>query len=308
MVLTALVGLLVGIGVMFVALRDDEEAPSAFDGPPSVTEIDRPAASTGEEPTGAEILQRADAATSTPAADPAVEPASPEAALDAFLAAEIADRSDVSFALLDGATQRRLGSVAAWRETRSDRLVPQRFTRTATKRNPAGAVEVSVTSIRRPEITPFRGLVAEESTDVFIVERPAGSGWRVQGGRPASSEPRLPTDDVAVAAAQSWVDGAARCDPAITGLQLEAQLIGPAALGTLPCRTKGTWRAGTAVPASDVPDVTAFVAAYGPSVGRWARGVEVAAAGGSPRLTVVLGPVGRDWRVLGLTSSGAGSP
>ena len=300
--LSVTIGLLVGLGVTYVALRDDAGA-SAFDGPPSVAAIERPAgsAASGVDDSGEAILARAAAAESTPPATPAVEPRTAQAALARFLEAETADRADESFALLAPDAQRRYGSVAAWRQSRAERVVAATFTITG-ERATADGTEVTVQARRTPSITPFRGLVPAESTEQWLVQRPAGSVWRVARPTPLRSEPLLPNDAGAVTTAQRWVDGAARCDAAITDLQLERALLGAADRADLACRTKGAWRAvdGEVVPAAELADATSFVAAYGPSVGRWARAVPV--SNGTERFLVVLGPVGQDWRVMGLAS------
>jgi hypothetical protein len=313
--LTVVVGLLVGIGVTFLALRDDGgEDGVAFDsGPPSVDRFDLPSPSTGEALTGQDILERARAQQQAPiGAAPATEPATARAALDAFLAAEADDRSVDAFALLDPDAQRRVGSPVAWRQAAAERPAPtRRATVTAERRTappPSETVEITVRIERTPEITPFRGLVPAEATEVWTIRRQEGTGWRVVDGRPSSSEPVLPADAAAVEAARRWVDAASRCGDgtdATGALQLTGPLLGQAALAPLVCERAAegaAWTtAASAVRLADLPDVTAFVAAFGPGVGRWARGVEVTS--GNERFTVVLGPLGREWRVMGLSSA-----
>jgi hypothetical protein len=300
--LMAVIGVTVGVAVSYIALRP-EPAPSVFGGPPSVQRYDRPARPTGTE--GIELP----VAFEPPR--PATEPPSARAALTQFLDAEVADlagqspeRGAESFALLDPETQRDLGSVAAWRLSRAERVVPAHFTIDDERRAAGGGVELTVTASRPPSITPFRGLVAAETTEVWSVA-PAGEGtksWRVQHGRPLSVVPHLPADAVAVSAAQRWVDGATRCDRAVIGLQLTKDLLGSPELAQTACDAKGTWTASRVVPVGELADVTPFVAAYGSGVGRWGRGVEVAA--GARRFIVVVGPLGSDWRVMGLLPSG----
>ncbi|HUP86084.1 MAG TPA: hypothetical protein VM143_10500 [Acidimicrobiales bacterium] len=291
------IGATVGLGVAYVAFRPDR-APSVFGGPPSVERYDRPAASTGNE--GIQL----------PAAfepmSPTTEPPSARAALSRFLEAEIADlsgespdRSQESFALLDADTQRELGSVAAWRLTRAERVVPARFS-IVDERRVDRRIELTISAARAPSITPFRGLVAAETTEVWDVA-PVGEGtprWRVSGGRPRAVAPRLPPDALAVDAVQRWVTGAAQCDRSIVQVQLGTDLLGSPQLAQLVCDSKGTWRADRAQPVGDLDAITPFVAAYGSDVGRWGRGVTV--GNGRQRLVVVVGPVGQDWRVMGL--------
>lgn len=304
--LMAVTGLLLGLGITFLALHDEDAGPSVFGGPASVATIERPAGGAHDLGiTGAAILQRAQQPAVIPTPDH--EPANAAEALQAFLDAEAADHSEVSYALLDPAAQKRSGSIAAWRQTRAERVVP-RTASVVSQRNAAGAAEVTIRAVRTPEITPFRGFVPAVATETWRVQRTA-SGWRVLDGRPTAMEAELAPDAAAVAVAQRWIDGASRCDKSVAGLQLVPQLLGKPELADAACKAgrDATWRAeGAARPAADLPDLTPFVAAYGPSVGRWARGVVVhsdAATTGSSEFTVLLGPLGQEWRVLGLTSA-----
>lgn len=301
--LTIAVGLLVGTGVTYVALRSDRPSPgSPFDGAPSVQTIDRPAgAPTGPPPSADELLAQATLAVSTVAV-PTEEAPSARIALTRFLEAEAEDRSDVSFALLGADVQRGFGSSAAWRQSRSDRVIPSSFVVTGERSLSDGRVEITIRAERTPSITPFRGLVPARSTERWILERNPEGGWRLALGTAASAEPRLPADDAARVVAEQWVALAAACDvsPARRDLQLAPDLLGGIDLSGLACETGGSWSTtAPAVPVAELPDVTTFVAAFGPSVGRWGRGVAV--SNGSQRMTVVLGPLGEAWRVMGLT-------
>ena len=305
-VLTVVAGLLVGVGVTFVALRDDTDDGVAFDsGPPSVASFDPPSPSTGASLTGQEILDRAEQDQQVAVlAAPAVEPTDPAAAFRAFADAEADGRTDESFALLDAATQRRFAAPAAWRQAAGDRPAPTRTTLTDVVRSTPDTVELTVRVERTPEISPFRGLVAAEAIEVWVVRRDvaAGGGWRVADGGATASEPILPPDAGAVEVARRWVEATARCGDAAGAHQLPGPLLGQVALAPLVCERGGDWSTtSAAIRAADLPDVTAFVAAFGPGVGRWGRGVQVAS--GDERFTVVLGPVGREWRVMGLTSA-----
>lgn len=301
-VLTATIGLLVGLGVTYIALNDGDGADSRFDGPPSVQTIERPAgAATDAGITGAGILEQARQPATFAA--PEREPTSARTALQQFLEAEATDRSDASFALLAPDAQRGFGSVAAWRQTRAERVIPRSATVTTERPAGAGATDVTVVASRIPEITPFRGFVPATATEVWRVRR-TDVGWRVAGGRARTSEPELAPDALAVDTTRRWVEGARRCEEAVTELQLAPQLLGKPELADALCTADAdaAWSAEQVVrPAADLPDLTSFVAAYGPSVGRWARGVVVRSDGNE--FTVVLGPLGQEWRVMGLTSA-----
>lgn len=301
LVLMATVGLIAGIGVSYVALRPDPGI-SVFSGPPSVQEVARPAGLRGDDG-----LALPAPFTPTP---PAREPASARAALLAFLDAEIADRdatmparSADSFALLDVDTQRRVGSVAAWRQTRAARLVPAEADITAERAVDAG-VELTVATTRPPSLTPFRGLVAARTTEVWRVER-SEVGWRVVRGRPISIEPQLPPDGAALVSAQRWIDAASSCDAAAArSRQLDELLLGAASLSAEACAAGAGWRAVDLVAVDGLADITALVSAYGSGVVDWARAVTVTKA--EQQIVVVLGPVGDDWRVMGLLPSAGG--
>ena len=301
--LTVAVGLLVGIGVTYVALRPDPSSATSTDGAPSVQTIDRPARPTAEAAPSAEAILAEAAAAASTVAVPVQEPASARAALTQFLEAERADRSDESFALLSADVQRSYGSIAAWRQSRSDRAIPATFAITGERRLSDARTEVIVAAGRAPSITPFRGFVPAQSTERWILTRSAETGWRLLRPTAAASEPQLPPDAAARAAADRWVALAAACEdgPPLFELQLAPDLLGATDLSGLACEAGGTWStAEAALPVAELPDVTAFVAAFGPSVGRWGRAVAV--TNGDQRMTVVLGPIGEAWRVLGLTT------
>ena len=299
--LTVVIGLLVGIGVTYVALRPDAEA--TVENPPSVQAIDRPAGAAPQDAPSADSILAIASRAASAVAVPASEPPTARAALLRFLEAELADRSDESFALLSPPTQRRYSSVAAWRQSRSDRTIPASFVVIGERTLGDGRVELTVRAERTPSITPFRGLVPARSVERWITERADGLGWRLRSATATAAEPELPSDADARAVAQQWVDRASACDDAgAAPRQLAKDLLGANDLSGLACEAGGTWSTtAAAAPVGELSDVTAFVAAFGPSVGRWGRAVPV--SNGTERMTVVLGPLGEDWRVMGLTSA-----
>jgi hypothetical protein len=108
----------------------------------------------------------------------------------------------------------------------------------------------------------------------------------------------LPGDGRAPEAVTAWVDRLLGCDRAgAGGLQAVAELYGPADLPELPCRTRGRWTVAAPEPFDAAVEPEAYVAAFGPEVGAWARLVPVQGPGA--RFSVVVGPVGDAWRVLG---------
>ena len=284
-------GLLAGFGLAYLVFREPE-GPSLFAGEPSITEFDLPAAGGG-------------AATTPDTAPPVVvdEPVSARAALEQFLTAEVARSYDVSFALLDRKTRETDGPVAAWQNGRANRLVPETFKILSEKPGDEG-VEVTITATRTPSISVQTGLVPSKSTEIWRVVD--DGGWRVVRGRPTDVQPVLPSDDQASALAAAWLERTAECDvDGAVALQLSANLLGSPALRDNTCKTKGTWTAGKAFPVSELPNSTVLVSAYGPGVGRWARAVPVTGAG---RYTIVLAPLGDEWRVMGVLPQGSPRP
>ena len=290
--LLVVIGLILGFGVAYLAFREPT-GPSNFDGAPSITEFDLPA----PLPTAG----AADATIPTPVV--VSEPATPRAALEQFLNAEIARTPDASFALLDGPTRQTNGTVAAWQSTRANRLLPEQFTVIGEKSTPVGT-DLTISATRTPAVTTVTGLVPAKSEETWRVVK--DGGWRVVGGRATDVRPILPSDALATSAAAAWLEKVASCDAeGALPLQLSANLSGAPGFRDVPCKAKGTWTAGKAFPVSELVNSTVFVSAYGSSVGRWARAVP---AVGNGRFTIVLAPLGDEWRVMGLVPQGTSSP
>lgn len=290
-VLVVVIGLLLGFAVAALVLR--EERPSNFSGPASVETIDLPAA-------GA-------TAAVAPVVGPAAidEPTSARAALERFLDAEIDRRSDVSFALLDADTAREFGTVAAWQSQRANRLLPEAFTVTSTTPTASG-VDVLVAATRTPGVNPLNGLVPARSDEVWRV-RNADGAWRVERGRPAEVRPMLPPAAAAVGVARTWLARSGACDAeGMAALQLPGAPLGAPGLAAEPCdRVESFSAASASVPLAELSNSTVFVSAFGPGVGRWARAVVV---DGEPRFTIVLAPLGDEWRVMGLVADASPRP
>jgi hypothetical protein len=108
----------------------------------------------------------------------------------------------------------------------------------------------------------------------------------------------LPGDDRAPQAVSAWVERLLDCDRAgAAGLQAGAELYGPADLAERPCAERGRWTVAAPEGFDAAVEPEAYVAAFGPEVGAWARLVPVQGPG--TRFSVVVGPLGDAWRVLG---------
>jgi hypothetical protein len=155
---------------------------------------------------------------------------------------------------------------------------------------------VTVTLSRPAAIDPFAGLVPARTVERWRASRQDGR-WRVAAD-PVSVRAELPGDDRAPEAVSAWVERLLGCDPrGAARLQAAAELYGPAGLAALPCRERGRWTVAAPEGFDAAVEPQPYLAAFGPEVGAWARLVPV--QGPRTRFSVVVGPVGDGWRVLG---------
>jgi hypothetical protein len=85
-------------------------------------------------------------------------------------------------------------------------------------------------------------------------------------------------------------------------LQVGSLLYGPIDLGAAPCAEKGDWKVWETTRFDDAPDTGTYVAAFGPGISSWGRLVPV--VGPQSSFFAAVGPVGDDWRVLGVLVDG----
>jgi len=284
------VGLAVGVGGIAYFSRDD--APSYHPGTPSVTAFAFATSVPPASPQPAEV-----------APVPAAEPADARGAVTAFLQPLAEGRFDLAFPLLDEASRRRYPTLAAWIRAQADRANPVTFEVGAVRPSPdrPGAFEVDVAATHHPSLDATRGLVPGRSTSVWLVRREADA-WRVSAD-PLTFRPVLPAEAAATSVVQGWVSLLAACDaPAAAKLQVTANLYGPAALVRAPCEARGTWTAGAPIGLDRTPDPRAFLAAFGPEVGTWARLVPVQGPGN--RFLAAVAPMGDGWQVMGVAVEG----
>lgn len=232
-----------------------------------------------------------------------VEPVTPRDAVTAFLAPLADGRPVDAYPLLDEAGRRRFPTVASWVRAQADRATPLTFTvgtsRPSAER--AGAFEVDLSATHTSSLDPVRGLVPARSTSVWLV-RLENDAWRVSVD-PLAFRPVLPGDASATAAVQGWVDLLAACDAtAAAALQVTPNLYGPSALARTPCEARGTWTAGEPTGLDRSPDPRAFLAAFGPEVGTWARLVPVRGPAGG--FLAAVAPMGDGWQVMGVAVDG----
>jgi hypothetical protein len=261
----------------------------------------------GSRPERAASVQRLDlpAATPVPAASPAagaaraaapVRAGSARAAVRRYLQAGAAGDLEVAYGLLDRADRRRYPSLARFTRAQADRAAVTAVRVGAERRVGPGRAEVTVTLAHPPAIDPFAGLVPARTVEVWSAGRQDGR-WRVAAD-PVSVRAQLPGDDRAPEAVTAWVRRLLACDrQGAAGLQAGAELYGPADLAEQPCRERGRWTVAAPEGFEAAVEPEAYVAAFGPEVGAWARLVPVQGPG--TRFSVVVGPVGDAWRVLG---------
>ncbi len=279
---------LVGVGVVGIAVGVG--ATLALHGPgggrgASVQRLDLPAA------TAPAASAREPAAARRP-----VPANSARAAVRRFLQAGATGHLDVAYGLLDRAGRTRFPSLARFTRAQADRAAVTAIRVGAERRVGDGRAEVTVTLAHPPAIDPFAGLVPGRTVEVWRASRRDGR-WRV-AAEPVSVRAELPGDDRAPEAVTAWVQRLLGCDrQGAAALQAGAELYGPADLAELPCRERGRWTVAGPQGFDAAVEPEAYVAAFGPEVGSWARLVPVQGPG--TRFSVVVGPLGDAWRVLG---------
>jgi hypothetical protein len=280
-------GIALGVGATLgLAAHGDRSRPAA-----SVRRLDLPAGGPAAGAAGGAVAGTGREAKVTP-----VRAGTARAAVRRFLQASADGDLAVAYGLLDRAGLRRYPTLARFTRAQADRAEITAVKVGRERRAGPGRAEVTVTLAHPAAIDPFTGLVPARTVEVWRASRQDGR-WRVAAD-PVSVRADLPGDDRAGAAVSAWVERLLGCDRAgAAGLQAGAELYGPADLPELPCRTRGRWTVAAPEPFDAAVEPQAYVAAFGPEVGAWARLVPVQGPG--TRFSVVVGPVGDAWRVLG---------
>ena len=289
--LVAGLGLAVGLGGAALVWRDGDGARPV----PSATRIELPAHA--EQPGPRPI-------TDEPAPTPAVEPTNARDALVAFLQAQVEARDGDAYALITTESRVRFPTLATWQSATVDRLVPLTFElgeERAADVDRGQAVDIELNARHTPALDTFSGLVPSRARETWRVWR-EDDHWRVDPD-PVKAIPVLPLDEAAQTIVRSWVERMQACDAdGARALQVSSLLYGPINLGSAPCKERGDWKVWETTRFDEAPDAGAYVAAFGPGISSWGRLVPV--EGPRSSFFAAVGPVGDDWRVIGVLIDG----
>lgn len=213
------------------------------------------------------------------------------AAVENFLAAEVANDLDASFALLSDQDRGDVPDAGAWVAAHADLLAPMTGYEVLGTEAGEGGVGVITAVEFEPSLDEVRGLVPGPATVSWLAVEDQG-GWRVslEG---SSVEWRYPPEAGVVPAAVEWLDSGAACaprsalPPGVTFLGTRRDLLDDlCSVGAGP---------GTGLQLEDSTVDDAVVAAFGPQARTWARVVTV---DGEVPAALVLAPLGGRWEVI----------
>lgn len=241
------------------------------------TETDIPVAQTG---------------TTLPLANYAPEFPEPVAVLEAFMQAEMAADFEKSFGFLSASDQEQASDAAEWTADHFMILPTIEGYQISSDSSDGIRSEVNVALALRSELDQLAGLTTAtaDSTWVLVDEQ---NVWRI-----ALTESTIVSvyldDETADQAVEMWAQQRQQCTPA---LQWDQTLVGFPSLADALCGANGSVEVGPVQALSDAAEAAAFLAAFGPEVGLWARVVEVKSPAA---LRVVVAPIGEQWLVIGV--------
>lgn len=284
--LLLVIALVLGLGAGFGAallLRDDGRSGAAEE--PTTTTVDL-----------GDVDPEATAALPDP--DPLLDPAEatdPETALRGFLAAEATGEWEASYAFLTAELREMVyTSPAAWVRAHADfpSVTAYRIDEVAVDED-AGRARITTLTGFEPVVDPVLGLVAARGRTEWLVESGEGGRWYVDASSTAN-RPLYPDAAGAADTARAWVDDRIACEDTT---DLEAGLIGTRSLAAALCEEAQDEPVaiGEVGVLADSARTAPLLSQFGPAVFGWGRTVDVDAA--TP-LTLVLGPLGEDWRVV----------
>lgn len=244
--------------------------------PGSPTAVLDPTATTGSTPQSAPSADRQGRA-------PAASAPTARAAVEAFLAAEVADDFDRSFSHLATSEQDAYAGPADWREAHGHMPDITGFRVVADD-------PVTTALTLRSVLDPVLGLVPARATVVWRVTG-GDDGWGVMYAE-SDFQALYPPEAGAADAAAAWARDRRACQPA------EPVLVGALSLADDLCGATGEIRVALPAHVTDDASAAALVDAFGPEALDWARVVRLR----SPTpMDVLLAPVADTWTVIGAT-------
>jgi uncharacterized membrane protein len=203
--------------------------------------------------------------------------------LDALISAD-ARRSFSSLAAQDRAT---LGPAAAWRDELAS--LPHYLTYRVTRvEGPMVRTEVTI----EPRLDEVVGYIPARAAVTWTTTAEDG-GYRVAFAS-TLTDPDLPSDAAARAAAEGWVAARERCQP---GNTYAGNLLGQPVLADALCHATGAYRAGAAGNLASFHNPALLLNAFGAEAPAFVRVVRLE---GPHPIEVALAPLGNQWEVVGV--------
>lgn len=234
--------------------------------------------------------------TTAPAADsgPAATPrATLAGAVHELLAAEQRGDHQQSYRLLTGASRKQVGSERKWARLRTELPAITGFAVAAG----SGSDQVVATVQHDPGLDPFVGLSPGEEQQTWKGAK-RGSGWLVDAA--PRIEPVFPAEKDAPELVRKWAVAVQQCDKSFARLaQALDDLYGMSTGASRLCGSKGTVKVGSVEKLESGPTSAELVAQYTDDALQWARVVPV--EGPTTPFKVIVAPIGKDWRVVGVS-------
>lgn len=239
------------------------------------------------------------AAAVSESSEPASVPASPGAvdaqtAVEAFLDAEAQGDYAGSYEILSAADRQQVPNAAEWIAVHADVLPPVLGYQVEQTSVDGDRAEVVTIVQFEPDLNPVVGLAPGEAQITWTATAEDGGGWKVSLGD-SRIEPIYPPDVEAVSAVASWVTARQGCQAGVPAGEHDGGLLGVPSVADDLCGNTADVTVELSTPLS-AADAAPFVSAFGPEFELWSRVVAVE----SPRLRVVVAPVGTEWLVIGV--------
>lgn len=214
---------------------------------------------------------------------------SPAAAVEGFLAAEVAGDHAASFGYLSDAVRVEYGSPAAWAADHPDVLPPVTDFSIEERGETSGSV-ITLTRYRS-SLDAVTGLVPARARTSWVTVQEE-DGWAVDVSA-TTQQALLPADTEARAAVQRWTEELQSC--AVPEREVR-ELRARADLAVQLCDASGDLGAGDVTPLAQA-DAAPLQTSFGADVVSWARVVPV---DGPVPLRAVVAPVDDRWTVIGV--------